>query len=135
VTLYETGGLALVSGGIITYSARNGGLSGHQVMESVLVGHTDLIVRLAALVSKYGFHGSWRFGIAVGGLNGGASYTLSHDDNLDDHLPEYTKNTYDQAATASLAELTHSPQLVVRMLVAPLLRSLASDSKWPWLFE
>lgn len=135
VTIYETGALAVVSGGLITYSTTNGGLSGPQVRDQVIVGQTDLIVRLAAMVSDYGFHGSWRFGIAVGGLNGATSYTLSHGDNFDARLPRYTKNTYDQAATAAFAELTESPQLVVRLLVGPLLRSLGSDSNWPWLLE
>jgi hypothetical protein len=39
------------------------------VFERLIAGHTELLVRLAVLVSeRYGFAGSWRFGLLVVGL-------------------------------------------------------------------
>jgi hypothetical protein len=129
ITLHEDGTLLLISERAVVYPHAE---SAPNVLENLSVGHTELVVRLAALVSGYGFAGSWRFAIAVVGLRGSCSYSsgYSYDD-----LPIYTETRYEQATTATLAELKRSPESVVHALISPLLRSLGSVEKFPWLFE
>lgn len=83
---------------------------------------------------RYGFAGSWRFGLIITGLQGATSHKIASPP-LYDRGHEYTKDTYERAATASLLELKQSPHGVVRSLVGPLLRSLGSGAHWPWIFE
>jgi hypothetical protein len=105
------------------------------VMEVVVIGHTDLFVRLTALVSeRFGFAGSWRFGLVVGSTRGAVSYRLTSGPFYD-RGQELTVDFYERATTASLAELTQKPHQVVNRLVSPLLRNLGSDHLWPWLFD
>lgn len=103
------------------------------VFEQLIIGHADLVVRLAPLVSKYGFAGSWRFALIVTGLKDAASYALN-DPWPDNRAHLYTKESYGRSTTASLEQLTQSPQSAVRELVGALLRSLDSQNHWPWLF-
>jgi hypothetical protein len=129
----SSGQLTLMSGGLIrAVPGSSPALRG--VAEPLLLGHTEFIVRLAGIVSAYGFSGSWRFAIAANMLGKTRSYTLSTSNDYDDQPPAYNRFGYERAYTASLAEITASPQVVVRELVAPLLRSLSSEGQWPWLF-
>jgi hypothetical protein len=130
VTLGEGGILSLASECSIILNRR----SHRCVFESLIIGHTDLIVRLAAIVSQYGFAGSWRFGLVVTGLKDTTSYALSSTLWWHDELENiYTRETYEQGTMASLEQLKKSPQSVVRALVGSLLRSLGSQDQWPWL--
>jgi hypothetical protein len=92
--------------------------------------HIDLVVRLAAQVAKYGFSGSWRFGLAVAGIDGADSFALAEHTAHDGHMPVYTEPMYQWATTASLAELQESPRSVVRDLVGQLLRALKAPTSF-----
>lgn len=137
VKLHESGAITLLSGGAVRMY---GGVWREEprprVMESVILGHTDLVVRLAAQVALYGFSGSWRFAVAVAGIEGANSFALSATSGYDDQIPIYTDRDYSRAKTASLAEIQQSPHVIVRDLVGQLLRSLssASASQFPWLY-
>ncbi|KLO26480.1 hypothetical protein ABW16_19455 [Mycolicibacter heraklionensis] len=137
VKFHESGAITLLSGGVVRMY---GGVWSEEprprVMESVILGHTDLVVRLAAQVALYGFSGSWRFGVAVVGIEGANSFALSATSSYDDQLPIYTDRDYSRAKTASLAEIQQSPHAIVRDLVGQLLRSLSSTSanQFPWLY-
>jgi len=134
VKFHESGTITLLSGGTVRMY---GGVWREEpkprVMESVILGHTDLVVRLAAQVALYGFSGSWRFGLAVAGLDGASSYVLSATSGYDGQLPIYTNPHYSRAMTASLTEIQHAPQVIVRDLVGQLLRSLSSAGQFAWL--
>jgi len=134
VKLHESGAITLLSGGTVRMY---GGVWREEpkprVMESVVLGHTDLVVRLAAQVAPYGFSGSWRFGLAVAGLDGANSYALSATSGYDGQLPIYTDPHYSRAMTASLTEIQRAPQVIVRDLVGQLLRSLSSAGQFAWL--
>ena len=123
----EDGTLTLVSERAVHYGRNEGGL----IIENLYLGHADLIVRLAGLVSNYGFNGSWQFGIVTVGLRGARSATLS--DELGDS-PAYTDTRYEQATTATNAEIISTPEIVVRGLVGRLLRSLGSTQRFPWVW-
>jgi hypothetical protein len=137
VKLHESGAITLLSGGAVRMY---GGVWREEprprIMESLVLGHTDLVVRLAAQVAPYGFNGSWRFAVAVTGLEGASSYALSATSGYDDQMPIYTDRDYSRAKTASLSEMEQSPHVIVRDLVGQLLRSLssASASQFPWLY-
>jgi hypothetical protein len=137
VKLHESGAITLLSGGAVRMY---GGVWSKEprprVMESVILGHTDLVVRLAAQVALYGFSGSWRFGVAVTGIEGANSHALSSTHGYDDQMPIYTDRDYSRAKTASLVEIQQAPHVIVRDLVGQLLRSLssASASQFPWLY-
>ena len=109
-----------------------------QVLESLIIGHTDLVVRLAPLLSeRYGFAGGWRFGLIVIGLHDAISNALAHTGHAswDSRGPKFTDDVYERATEASLLELTQSPEQVVGRLVSKLLRSLNSHqlSQWSWI--
>ena len=135
IKLQESGVITLLSGGAVRMY---GGVWHEEqrprVMESLILGHTDLVVRLAAEVAQYGFNGSWRFGVAVSGIEGANSFALSSTSGYDDQMPIYTDRDYSRAKTASLAEIRQSPHVIVRDLVGQLLRSLSSASQFPWLY-
>jgi Putative DNA-binding domain len=131
VAFHDTGRIVLISERVVTFSAP----TGNQVMERIVIGHTDLVVRLAGLVAQYGFNGSWQFGIAVAGLTNTRSYALSNDARYDEELPVHTNHIYKNATTATLNEILSSPQSVVRQLVSRLLRSVGSNGKFPWVFQ
>ena len=57
------------------------------------------------------------------------------DESQDDEPPFYRAATYENVTTASLQQISDSPQSVVRNLVGKLLRSLGNGSNWPWLFN
>lgn len=135
VTLHDSGAIKLLSGGVIGMS---GGAwrqeSTPRVMESVVVGHVDLVVRLAGHVAEYGFNGSWRFGLAVAGIYGATSFVLSSQGGYDGQMPVCTESVYSRAVTASLTEIQQSPEAISLNLVGPLLRGLSSTKQFPWLF-
>jgi hypothetical protein len=125
--------------GVLTLASQRAIILGrndeHYVFEGLIVGHADLLVRLAALVSeKFGIAGSWRFGLVVTGLRHATSYVLSHQMWGDREEP-YTSNTYERAASASLAEFQQSPDHMVDKLVAALMRSLGSHDHLPSLLK
>ncbi|WP_232840026.1 AlbA family DNA-binding domain-containing protein [Nocardia aurea] len=96
------------------------------VFESLIINHTDLLIRLAAVVGQqYGFTGTWRFGLIITGLRGARSYTRS----AHRHGPEgepYTADNYERATGATLLDLTDRPRAVVKSLLATLLRGLGA---------
>ncbi|MFI8977197.1 helix-turn-helix domain-containing protein [Nocardia asteroides] len=101
------------------------------VFELLILGNIDLITRLAALVAdKYGFTGSWRFGLVVTGLAGAHSYSLNEGYGFGPEGTPYSAATYERATTASLVDLVNNPRTVTQTLVAPLLRGLGSATKW-----
>jgi hypothetical protein len=132
--LYESGEINLFSGRTVMYTVLNAAMSNPLVMDRIVVGQTELVVRLAAEIAKYGYNGSWRIGLAVGGINMANSYALAKDIGQGADLPLWTKPTYSRARTASLAELSSSPESVVRELVSQLFRGLGSVEQFPWLF-
>jgi Putative DNA-binding domain len=130
----ESGRLTLTSGGLVCALPGSTPVR-YCIDEQLILGHANLIVRLAATVSDYGFTGSWQFVIATEAVNNTTSYTLSTSTTYDEHPAVYRAATYERATTATLAEVRESPNAVVRALVAPLLRSLGSDGQFPWLFS
>lgn len=105
------------------------------VLEVVVIGHTDLLVRVTALVAeRFGFAGSWRFGLVASPMRGAVSFRLGSSPHYE-RGPMYTADVYERATLASLEELTRGPEQVVNRLVSPLLRSLGSHQLWPWLSE
>ncbi|MGW0006072.1 RNA-binding domain-containing protein [Nocardia grenadensis] len=103
------------------------------IFETLIIGHLDLLTRLVARVAdKYGFTGSWRFGIVITGLNGTRSYTL--DAGWGPEGPQYTAPTYERATTVSLLDLAANPRAVTETLVASLLRSIGSYPRWEQCF-
>lgn len=131
VTLREDGIITLVSERAVVYPNPSGEA---RILEAIFLAHTDLVARLAAQVSAYGFRGSWRFAIVVNGLHGARSFELSKYFDSSD-APPFSESNYVQAATATLRELETAPQVVVSELVGPLLRSINSAGHFPWLFE
>ncbi|WP_231995200.1 helix-turn-helix domain-containing protein [Mycobacterium sp. 852002-10029_SCH5224772] len=122
----ETGRLTLASNRTILEDRRGQG----SVFEELIIGHTDLLVRLSAVVSeRFEFSGSWRIGLIVNGLRGAGSHARSLQ-IMADYGEPYAADTYERAVTASGAELKQSPESVVRALVSRLLRSLGSQQ---WL--
>lgn len=100
------------------------------VLDVLVVGHLDLLVRQAAVVAqKYGFTGSWRFAVALNGLKGAAALTLVQNSFERTGLV-YTEPSYDRAVEASFLDLTHNPTAIVESLAAPLLRSLGVYRRW-----
>ncbi|WP_231639730.1 AlbA family DNA-binding domain-containing protein [Mycobacterium sp. Marseille-P9652] len=130
VTLREDGTITLVSERAVAYP--NPGDA--RILEAVFLGHADLMARLAARVSAYGFRGSWRFAIAANGLHGARSAELRNYFDITD-APPFSESRYGQAATATLKELETIPPMVVSELVGPLLRSIGSAGHFPWVFE
>jgi hypothetical protein len=87
VRLHESERIILASRRPVVFP---GSSSEPQLFELAIIGHTDLLVRLTALVSqKYGFAGSWRFGLAVTGVRSATSYALS-EAPLYETGPRYT---------------------------------------------
>ena len=109
-----------------------------EILESLIVGHTDLVVRLAPLLSeRYGFAGAWRFGMVVTGTRGAISNALRHVSmpGWERTAMTFDDGAYERATSASLLELTQSPEEVVIRLISRLLRSLDSYRlpQWSWL--
>jgi hypothetical protein len=109
-----------------------------QVLESLIIGHTDLLARLAAVLSeRYSFAGTWSFGLVVIGLRGAISYSLANSMRgaLEERGPMFIDQVYERATNASLLALSQFPENVVSRLVSKLLRSLNSHQlpQWSWL--
>ncbi|MFG1774586.1 helix-turn-helix domain-containing protein [Nocardia salmonicida] len=101
------------------------------VFEQLIIGNIDLLTRLVALVAdKYGFTGSWRFGLVITGLAGTHSYSLNEKIGFGPQGTPYSAATYERATTASLLDLTNNPRAITETLVAPLLRGLGSATTW-----
>ena len=132
IRLNESGSILLASRSPVTYPI---GPDDPRVLEVLIIGHTDLVVRLTALLSeRFGFAGAWRFGLLITGLRGAISYELSEEPTYETG-PQYTKDEYPRAVTASVLELVQSPERVVNRLVSSLLRSLDSHGCWAWLLQ
>ncbi len=67
-----------------------------RILESLIIGHTDLVVRMTSLLSeRYGFAGAWRFGLVVTGVRGAISNILAHrrgSQNCAPHTPTKCMN-------------------------------------------
>jgi hypothetical protein len=132
IQLRESGVLVLGSRRPVMEAVREGG--DEYVFEELIVKHTELLVRFSGVISnKFGFAGSWRFGLVVTGLRGKTSYA-SHA-NWPRHSDPYSDDEYAESAAASLEEISSAPQRVVEDLVGPLLRSLNSWTLFPELDE
>lgn len=102
------------------------------VFETLIVEHTQLFVELAAVVSKrFGFAGSWRFGLVVTGLLGKRSY--SSVTQVFRHSDPYSDDEYTGSAVASLEELEAAPMKAVEEIVGSLLRSINCRDVFPEL--
>ncbi|WP_170929236.1 helix-turn-helix domain-containing protein [Mycobacterium paraense] len=109
-----------------------------QLVESLVVGHTDLVVRLAPLLSEqYGFAGAWRFGLLLTETRGATSNALFHASRTgwERRSTPFEHGVYERATSASLVELSEAPEKVVGRLVSSLLRSLDSyqEPQFSWL--
>lgn len=103
------------------------------VFDELIVGHTELLVRLSGVLSdRFGFAGSWRFGLLVTGLQDKESYAAKLRMR---HSEPYSEDRYEASAAASLVEISSAPERVVEDLVGPLLRSLNSRALFPELDE
>jgi hypothetical protein len=133
VRFYESGRLMLASRRPVVFpNDPNEPLA----FEGLIVGHTDFLVRLTALVSqKYGMAGSWRFGLVATGMRRAKSLALSQHPFYDTGGAGFSDDVYSRATSASLAELEQSPEKVVRRLVSSLLWNLGSNGlqQWDWL--
>ncbi|MER7450347.1 ATP-binding protein [Nocardia beijingensis] len=136
ITFHENGSLLLASERAVwTHESRvqPPQPSVEVIFETLIIGHLDLLTRLVARVAdKYGFTGSWRFGMVITGLNG--AYALTLDDGWGPEGPPYTAPTYERATMASLLDLTTNPRAVTETLVASLLRSIGSYPRWKKVF-
>ncbi|WP_245717145.1 AlbA family DNA-binding domain-containing protein [Nocardia mikamii] len=105
------------------------------IFETLILGHTDLLVRLAAVVAQqHGFAGSWRFGLTITGLRDGASHSVL-DRQWGDRGPLFTGDTYERSSEASLLDLINDPRSTVKTLVQPLLRSIGSHTRLASFFN
>lgn len=124
---YESGDLMLQSGRAVMATEQE-----RVVLEELVAGHSDLLVRFAAEISeRYGFAGSWQFGLLVTGLAGANSALLRA--NLLHSGYTFPDDTFEAATTATLLEMKRSPETVVEELVGGLLRSLGSHGALEWL--
>ena len=96
-----------------------------RIFEVLIVEHTELLVELSGVISRrFGFAGSWRFGLVVTGLRGKNSHATMT--NVFRHSEPYSDDDYIGSASATLEEITFTPMRVVEDLVGSLLRSLNS---------
>ncbi|MGW5569788.1 AlbA family DNA-binding domain-containing protein [Nocardia thailandica] len=103
------------------------------IFETMIIGHVDLLIRLVgAVADKYGFSGSWRFGLVVTRTSGAQAYSL--DRGWGPEGPVYDAPAYERACSATLNDLTSNPRAVARDLLASLLWSIGSYSKWETVF-
>ena len=106
------------------------------MLESLILAHTDLLVRTAAEVAqRYGFSGSWRFGLVVTQLRGAVSYVLAVAADVPQGACLHAR--YIQAGNHGLvARLIKEAERVVREFYFV----TAAEPKyyhemWPWLRE
>lgn len=129
LVFHESGVLALASERPV--DRRNFGPS--VILETLVLGHTDLMMRVVSEVAaRFGFAGSWRFGLIVTQLRGAVSCKLA-EERLHHTGQGYMRDNYESSTTATLMELQKHPEQVVDRLVSSLLRSLGSHQMWPWL--
>ncbi|MGW4371704.1 AlbA family DNA-binding domain-containing protein [Nocardia takedensis] len=108
-----------------------GGASSRQssldvIFDDLIVGNVDLVVRMAAAVAqRFGFAGTWRFGLIVTGLRGHPAWSAV-DRFFGSEGEHYSAKVYERATEATLLDLTASPRTTAKALVAPLLRSLGT---------
>lgn len=140
IVFLESGRLVLVSERAVTIRSFKGAVfppppDATVVFEALIIGHVDLLARLAGAVShKWGYTGSWRFALSLNGLRDSVSWTIT-DRTFGDRGPVYTEDIYERAAEASLSDLDENPGQVTAALTAPLFRSLGSHQAWAKHFE
>jgi hypothetical protein len=97
------------------------------VLDALIVGNVELVVRLTAQVAKkYGYYGAWQITLAVTGLDGATSSKTV--DQWGDPGPIYNEPTYGKATEATFTELDTDPEKVTARLVLRLLRSLGAHN-------
>jgi hypothetical protein len=136
VVFYESGRLALVSERptfIWSFSNVNPPPPDQKVvLEELIVGNVDLIVRLAVEDShQYGYRGAWRFAVVVSGLHGASSPKLL-DRWGDERGPTYTDDSYSRSTEQTLTDLDAGPDQTTSRLVMPLLRALGVHEHDKW---
>lgn len=105
------------------------------VFEALILGHVDLLARLAGAVShRWGYTGSWRFALSLNGLRDSVSWIIT-DRTYGDRGPIYTEDVYERATEASLSDLDENPGRVTAALTASLLRSIGSHQAFAKHFE
>lgn len=105
------------------------------VFEALILGHVDLLARLAGAVShRWGYTGSWRFALSLNGLRDSVSWIIT-DRTYGDRGPVYTEDVYERATEASLSDLDENPGRVTAALTASLLRSIGSHQAFAKHFE
>ncbi|PXX60402.1 hypothetical protein DFR70_110244 [Nocardia tenerifensis] len=123
---HETGRLFMASEGAVFPADQRH--DSNMVFETLILGHTDLLVRLAAAISQtYGLAGTWRFGLVLTGLRTARSYTLAL--SIGGRGPAYTESVYEQATDAALLDLANDHTETVKALVGRLLRGLGSHHR------
>jgi hypothetical protein len=136
VVFYESGRLALVSERptfIWSFSNVNPPPPDQKVvLEELIVGNVDLIVRLAVEdCHQYGYRGAWRFAVVVSGLHGASSPKLL-DRWGDERGPTYTDDSYSRSTEQTLTDLDAGPDQTTSRLVMPLLRALGVHEHDKW---
>ncbi|MBZ4508434.1 ATP-binding protein [Mycobacterium avium subsp. hominissuis] len=140
IVFHESGRLVLASERAVTIRSFKGAVFPPPpdvtvVFEALIIGHVDLLARLAGAVShKWGYTGSWRFALSLNGLRDSVSWTIT-DRTFGDRGPVYTEDIYERAAEASLSDLDEDPGQIRAALTAPLLRSLGSYPAWAKRFQ
>ncbi|WP_067470367.1 AlbA family DNA-binding domain-containing protein [Nocardia amamiensis] len=131
----ENGTLVLISERAVVTENRYGHPSAQpRIFETLILGHADLLVRVAAAVAQqYGFTGTWQFGLVLTGIRNATSLTLDQDIMAGYGAP-YTDDSYERTTEAALLDLTHNPRATVKALTGALLRSLAAHHRWESFF-
>lgn len=140
IVFHESGRLVLASERAVTIRSFTGVVFPPPpdvtvVFEALIIGHVDLLARLAGAVShRWGYTGSWRFALSLNGLRDSVSWLIT-DRTYGDSGPVYTKDSYERAAEASLSDLDENPGRITAALTGPLLRSLGSHEAFAKHFE
>lgn len=82
---------------------------------------------LRLLAEDSGYFGNWSLAVGASRLRGRRCYRSGESQMSFAANPRYSEDVYQEAAGATLAELTSAPGAVTRRLLGPLLRSLNSE--------
>lgn len=127
VIFHESGRLSLLSERPVTQWNRNNDPDNARtvLLDELIVGNVDLMVRLVAGVAAYArYGGSWGFAIAATGLRDAVTREDAEHRFGTDLGQKYTADTYERATESTLLDITESPDRVVGGLTTPLLRAL-----------
>ncbi|OII39295.1 hypothetical protein BIU99_07895 [Plantibacter sp. MMLR14_011] len=100
--------------------------------ESVAAWSYRLVGAACALAERLEYRGQWGLGIHVYGLAGSRAYR--EDRFYRGQSPVYNEDTFQQITTASFAELSEQPHVVVERLVGDLIHALGTQGKYPMIY-